>query len=92
MVTMPVDTDKVREWAAAVTGWFNSGMAITTMTVAGNLAPLAREAANELDALRTERAALRAALAAVPHAELCRLLMVRDAEPCSCAKSTVINP
>lgn len=89
---MPVDTGKVREWADAVTGWFDSGMAITTMTVAGNLAPLAREAADELDALRTERDALHTALAAVPHAELCRLLMVRDAEPCSCAKSTITTP
>jgi len=38
------------------------------------------DAADELDALR-------GALAAVPHAELCRLLMTRDDEPCSCEKS-----
>lgn len=42
-------------------------------------------AADELDALRI-------ALAAVPHGELCRLLMARDNEPCSCAKSTVPSP
>lgn len=40
------------------------------------------EAANEIDTLR-------AALAAVPHAELCRLLMTRDDEPCSCEKSAL---
>lgn len=40
------------------------------------------DAADELDALRR-------ALAAVPHAELCRLLMTRDDEPCSCEKSAV---
>jgi hypothetical protein len=45
------------------------------------------DAADELDRLNDEITQLRAALAAVPHAELCRLLMVRDAEPCSCAKS-----
>jgi len=39
-------------------------------------------AADELDTLRT-------ALAAVPHAELCRLLMTRDNEPCSCEKSAI---
>lgn len=39
-------------------------------------------AADELDALRR-------ALAAVPHAELCRLLMTRDGEPCSCEKSAI---
>jgi hypothetical protein len=38
-------------------------------------------AADELDALRT-------ALASVPHGTLCQLLMTRDGEPCSCAKST----
>lgn len=40
------------------------------------------EAADEIDALR-------AALAATPHAPLCHLLMVRDGEPCSCAKSAL---
>ncbi|TDW69146.1 hypothetical protein EDF51_106130 [Curtobacterium sp. PhB25] len=44
-------------------------------------------AADEIDTLRT-------ALAAVPHAELCRLLMTRDDEPCSCEKSAIatVNP
>jgi hypothetical protein len=41
-------------------------------------------AADELDALRR-------ALAAIPHAPLCQLLMVRDDEPCSCAKSAVAD-
>jgi hypothetical protein len=39
-------------------------------------------AADEIDALRR-------ALAAVPHAELCRLLMTRDGEPFSCEKSAI---
>lgn len=43
------------------------------------------DAANELDTLRR-------ALAEVPHAELCRLLMVRDDEPCSCPKSALTSP
>jgi len=43
------------------------------------------EAADEIDALRR-------ALATVPHAELCRLLMVRDGEPCSCEKSAAPTP
>jgi hypothetical protein len=40
------------------------------------------DAATEIDTLRS-------ALAAVPHAELCRLLMTRDDEPCSCEKSAL---
>lgn len=40
-------------------------------------------AADEIDTLRT-------GLAAVPHAELCRLLMTRDDEPCSCEKSSLL--
>lgn len=40
------------------------------------------DSADEIDTLRT-------ALAAVPHAELCRLLMTRDNEPCSCEKSAI---
>lgn len=43
--------------------------------------------AKALTAAATEIDALRTALAAVPHGELCRLLMVRDDEQCSCAKS-----
>ncbi|PYY63636.1 hypothetical protein DEJ30_12035 [Curtobacterium sp. MCPF17_003] len=40
------------------------------------------DSADEIDTLRR-------ALAAVPHAELCRLLMTRDGEPCSCEKSAI---
>lgn len=45
------------------------------------------DSADEIDTLRR-------ALAAVPHAELCRLLMTRDGEPCSCEKSAIatVNP
>lgn len=46
-------------------------------------------AADEIDRLTDHVAQLERALAAVPHEELCRLLMVRDDEPCSCAKSVL---
>jgi hypothetical protein len=82
---MPVDTGKVREWADAVSGWFDSGMAITTMTVAGSLAPLAREAADELDELR-------AALAASPHSAVCAYMTAHFTEPCSCHKAGSATP
>lgn len=42
------------------------------------------DSADEIDALRR-------ALAAVPHAELCRMLMTRDGEPCSCEKSAMVT-
>ncbi|WP_284761557.1 hypothetical protein [Curtobacterium sp. MEB011] len=54
---------------------------IEAMGLPGTAQALA-DAADELDALRR-------ALAAVPHAELCRLLMTRDDEPCSCEKSAI---
>jgi hypothetical protein len=50
-----------------------------------HIATAITEAADELDALRR-------ALAEVPHAPLCQLLMVRDEEPCSCPKSIVTAP
>lgn len=54
---------------------------LAEMDLPGTSAALTASA-NELDTLRT-------ALAAVPHAELCRLLMTRDDEPCSCEKSAI---
>ncbi|UWD83626.1 hypothetical protein NY057_05115 [Curtobacterium flaccumfaciens] len=54
---------------------------IGAMGLPGTSAALTASA-NEIDTLRT-------ALAAVPHAELCRLLMTRDGEPCSCEKSAI---
>lgn len=43
-------------------------------------------------AVADENDALRAALAVIPHAPLCQLLMLRDDEPCSCAKSAAHEP
>ncbi|MEK6310115.1 MAG: hypothetical protein V4737_08750 [Curtobacterium sp.] len=77
---MTVDTGNIRRWSDAVTSWYESGMTTTTMEVAGKLAPLAVEAAAELDQLR-------AALAAVPHSTFCLYMTAAYEEPCSCPKS-----
>jgi hypothetical protein len=55
-------------------------------------APVAKDLSDKLRGSADEIDALRRALAEVPHAELCRLLMVRDDEPCSCAKSALPAP
>jgi hypothetical protein len=80
-----VDTGNLRKWADAVTGWHESGMTLTTMTVAADLAALSRAAADELEQLR-------AALDAVPHSTLCAFMTTAYEEPCSCPKSLTPQP
>ncbi|MDR6574326.1 hypothetical protein J2X60_002985 [Curtobacterium sp. 320] len=82
---MTVDTGNLRRWADAVTGWHESGMTLTTMTVATDLATLSRAAADELEQLR-------AALAAVPHSTLCAFMTTAYDEPCCCPKSLNNDP
>lgn len=82
---MTVDTGNLRRWADAVTGWHESGMTLTTMTVATDLAILSRAAADELEQLR-------AALAAVPHSTLCAFMTTAYDEPCCCPKSLNNDP
>lgn len=82
---MTVDTGNLRRWADAVTGWHESGMTLTTMTVAADLAALSRAAADELEQLRT-------ALVAVPHSTLCAFMTTAYEEPCSCPKSLTLQP